>query len=68
LPNQGLLVYFIDTSIDTGDGVVKVLPVGDSDLRKLTAPLAVGQSLTFAQVTVAFTSHDAAGDRVDVMY
>jgi M6 family metalloprotease-like protein len=68
LPNQGLLVYFIDTSIDTGNGVVKVLPVADSDLRKLTAPLAVGQSLTFAQVTVAFTSHDAAGDRVDVMY
>jgi len=68
LPNQGLLVYFIDTSIDTGNGVVKILPVADSDLHKLTAPLAVGQSLTFAQVTVAFTSHDAGGDRVDVMY
>jgi len=68
LTEEGPLVYFIDTSIDSGNGVVKVLPVADSDLRKLTAPLAVGQSLTFAQVTVAFTSHDAAGDRVDVMH
>jgi len=68
LPGEGLLVYFIDTSIASGDGIVKVLPIDDADLHKLSAPLAVTESLTYAGVTVTFTSQDTAGDHVDVTY
>jgi len=68
LPNEGLLVYFVDTSIATGQGIVKVLPIDNADLHKLSAPLAVTQSLTYADVTVTFTSQDTAGDHVDVSY
>lgn len=66
LPKPGLLVYFIDTSIDTGHGVVKVVPVDTSDSHKLTAPLAVGQSVTYSGATVSFTAQDAAGDHLQV--
>lgn len=68
LPNEGLLVYFIDTSIATGQGVVKVLPLDDNDFRKLSAALVVTHSLTYAGVTVTFTAQDSAGDHVDVMF
>ena len=68
LPSAGLLVYAIDTSIASGDGIVKVLPVNDADLHKLSAPLAVTQTVSYAGVTVTFASQDAAGDHVDVTY
>jgi len=58
----------MDTSIATGHGIVKVLPIDDTDLHKLAAPLALTQSLTYAGVTVTFTSQDPAGDHVDVTY
>jgi M6 family metalloprotease-like protein len=60
----GVLVYYIDTSIASGAGELKVLPINDADPNKLSAPLGVGQSLTFRGVTVTFVSQDAAGDHV----
>jgi hypothetical protein len=62
----GVLVYSIDTSIPTGSGVLKVLPVNDSDSNKGTAPLAVGGSMTVNGVTVEFVSTNGNGDRVRV--
>jgi M6 family metalloprotease-like protein len=64
---QGLLVYFIDTSIASGAGVVTVLPVNAADLNKGGAPLQPGLSLTHGGVTVNFVSSDANGDRVRVV-
>jgi hypothetical protein len=63
----GVLVYFIDTSIAGGNGVLKVLPINDTDTNKGTAPLRPGGSLTFGGVTVTFVSQDASGDRVRVL-
>ncbi len=62
----GILVYFIDTSIATQGGVVKVLPINDADVAKGTAPLSVGGSLTYNGVTITFVSTDATGDRVRI--
>jgi M6 family metalloprotease-like protein len=62
----GVLVYFIDTSINSGTGVVRVLPINDADVSKATAPLAVGATLTYGTVTVKFVSQDGAGDHVEV--
>jgi M6 family metalloprotease-like protein len=62
----GILVYYIDTSIASGAGELKVLPINDADTRKLSAPLGIGQSLTFGDVTVTFVSQDSAGDHVRV--
>lgn len=64
LADDGLLVYFIDTSLATGHGVAKVLPIDDNDLHKHT--LRLSETLTYAGVTVTFTAQDAAGDHVDV--
>jgi M6 family metalloprotease-like protein len=62
----GILVYFIDTSIGSGTGVLKVLPIDDTDANKGTAPIRPG-SITFNGVTVTFVSADASGDRVRIV-
>ena len=62
----GVLVYYIDPSIASGAGELKVLPINDGDINKSSAPLGVGQSATFGGVTVTFVSQDAAGDHVRV--
>jgi M6 family metalloprotease-like protein len=63
----GILVYFIDTSIGSGAGVLRVLPINDNDTNKGTAPLQPGGSITFNGVTVTFVSRDASGDLVRVV-
>jgi M6 family metalloprotease-like protein len=65
--SPGVVVYFIDTSIANGTGVLKVLPINDADLSKANAPLQPGGSLTFGGVTITYVSRDAAGDRVRVV-
>lgn len=66
LTRSGLLVYLIDTAISTGAGVVKVLPLDETDQRKLNALLAAGQSLTFNGVSVKHMSTDAGTATVEV--
>ena len=62
----GVLVYFIDTSIGSGNGVLKVLPINDADSNKGSVPLQPGGSVAFSGVTVTVVSRDASGDRVRV--
>jgi len=63
----GVLVYVIDTSIPSGSGPLKVLPINDADANKNTAALLLGGSVTLGTVTVTFLSQDANGDRVRVV-
>ena len=63
----GVLVYFIDTSVGNGAGVLRVLPINDTDTNKGTAPLGPGGSITYGGVTVTFVSQDASGDRIRVV-
>jgi hypothetical protein len=62
----GVLVYFVDSSIGSGSGVLKVLPIDDTDANKGSAPLRP-VSITFNGVTVTFVSADASGDRVRIV-
>jgi M6 family metalloprotease-like protein len=66
LPEEGPLVYLVDTSRQNGDGVIKVLPLNDSDLQKTTAPLSVGETLTFEGVSVLYNSRTSYGDQITV--
>lgn len=63
----GALVYFIDTAVASGQGVLRVLPINDLDETKGSAPLQPGQSLSSGSLTITFVSQDAAGDRVRVV-
>jgi M6 family metalloprotease-like protein len=62
----GVVVYFIDTSIASGTGVLKVLPINDGDSNKGATTLQPGGSLTYNGVTVSVVSRDANGDRVKI--
>jgi M6 family metalloprotease-like protein len=68
LSGEGLLVYSIDTSISTGAGAVKVLPIKDSDYAKTSALIGVGDSLTQGGVTITHVAQDTAGDHITVSY
>jgi M6 family metalloprotease-like protein len=63
----GVLVYTIDTSVPSGNGVLRVQPINDSDISKASNPLQVGASITLSGVTVTFVSSDANGDRVRIV-
>ena len=65
--SPGPLVYFIDTAVASGNGVLKVFPLNDIDSSKGTAPLQLGQSVSSGGVTITFLSQDASGDRVRVV-
>lgn len=66
LPKAGPLVYFVDTSIASGLGAIRVLPIDDTDTRKAGAPLSLGQSITYAGITVKFASGDTSSPTVEV--
>jgi len=66
LPEEGPLVYLVDTSRQNGDGVIKVLPLNDSDVQKTSAPLSVGETLTFEGVSVLYNSRTSFGDEITV--
>ncbi len=65
--SPGVLVYFIDTSIRSGSGPLKVLPINDADANKNSVALLPGASITLGSVTVTLVSQDASGDRVRVV-
>lgn len=56
LARPGVLAYFIDTAINSGEGVIKVLPIDETDTRHLGAVLTPGQSVTHAGVIVRHLS------------
>lgn len=64
LPEGGALVYTIDTAIASGEGPLRVQPEGSPDL--MAAPLAPGESLTVAGVTVTVLAADELTDIVQV--
>ena len=63
----GALVYFIDTAVASGNGVLQVLPLNDADAIKGSAPLQPGQSLSSGGMTITYLSQETAGDRVRIV-
>ena len=66
IPEEGPLVYLVDTRLRTGNGVIRVLPINDSDTEKKSAPLSVGETLTFEGVSVRYNSRTSFGDEITV--
>jgi|LauGreSuBDMM15SN_2_FD.fasta_scaffold15533_1 M6 family metalloprotease-like protein len=66
ITKAGPLVYYIDTSIASGLGPIKVLPIDESDRRKLTFTMSVGQTITYSGISVKYSSGDASAPVVEV--
>jgi len=62
IPKSGPLVYLIDTKVASGAGPIKVLPIDDTDTKKLQLPLSIGQILTYNNISIKFISTDTNGD------
>jgi hypothetical protein len=56
----------VDTSVSTGKGVIKVLPI-NSDNNKLNNVLAVGESIVYGDITVKLTSKKGGFFQADVV-
>jgi hypothetical protein len=63
----GVVAYFVDTSLETNGGVIRVLPINDADLVKGTVTLQPLGALSYRGVTVTVLSRDSTGDRVRVV-
>jgi len=67
IAKSGALVYVVDSSIQSGQGPVKVFPSDLSgDPRYLKAPRALGESVTTEGITVKVTKSDDSGDTVEI--
>jgi hypothetical protein len=62
----GVLVYLVDTSLGSGYGIVKVLPINNNDGFKQRATLSVGESISYGSITVKYASSDANTDTIVV--
>ena len=67
LNKPGILVYFVDVSIMTGNGAIQVLPVDDTDESKMSMTLSVGGLITNGSVTVNYTLNGTDYDHVYIM-
>ena len=67
IAKSGALVYVVDSSIQSGQGPVRVFPSDvSSDPRYLKAPRALGESVTTEGVTIKVTKSDNSGDTVEI--
>jgi len=67
ITKSGALVYVVDSSIQSGQGPIKVFPSDvSSDPRYLEAPRALGESVTTEGITVKVTKSDDTGDTVEI--
>jgi len=67
IAKSGALVYVVDSSIQSGQGPVKVFPSDvSSDPRYLKAPRALGESVTTEGITIKVTKSDDSGDTVEI--
>lgn len=67
LPQTGALTYLIDTQVASGRGTMRVLPMADTDLAKLTRVLAPGQSVTLGGASITLVSRTDGSDVVRVV-
>ena len=67
IAKSGALVYVVDSSIQSGQGPIKVFPSDLSgDPRYLKAPRALGESVTTEGITIKVTKSDDSGDTIEI--
>jgi M6 family metalloprotease-like protein len=67
ISKEGPLAYIIDTNIASGKGTIKVLPIDETDTRKLNSPMTVGQEIKYLNYTIKYISSDSNGDLVEIL-
>ena len=67
ISKKGILVYLVDTSIRTGSGPIKVLPINLKDESKMNNILSASQSITYANVKVQVVSSGTVSDQVKII-
>ena len=64
---SGALVYVVDSSIQSGQGPIRVFPSDvSSDPRYLKAPRGLGESVTAEGVTIKVIKSENSGDTVEI--
>ena len=64
---SGALVYVVDSSIQSGQGPIRVFPSDvSSDPRYLKAPRGLGESVTVEGVTIKVIKSENSGDTVEI--
>lgn len=66
ITKAGPLVYYIDTSIASGLGPIKVLPIDETDSLKRSAPMTVGQTISYSGISVRYISGGTSAPTVEV--
>ena len=67
LPNEGPLVYVVDTKILTGEGPIKVLPYNYLDQSKSNCILEIGEELIYENVLIRYILSDHNGDLIEMI-
>ena len=58
IKKPGILVYYVDGDVTSGEGPLRILRINDDDASKEEVTLDVGESLSHAGVTVTHDSYD----------
>ncbi len=64
---SGVLTYLVDSSIRSGAGPIRVLPLNSQDSLKQNATLSVGRSISYRNVKVYFTYSNDRNDQVYII-
>lgn len=67
ITKPGLLVYVVDSSIKSGNGVIQVLPLDYNDNIKMNATMSVGTELDFENVKIYYETSTSTTDDVIVL-
>lgn len=66
ITQPGVLIYLVDSSISTGNGPIKVLPINLSDTNKLGNTLMVNASFSYQNVMINYINSDVNYDTVSI--
>ena len=57
ITKEGILVYLVDSTLATGNGVIQVIPINTADQSKKNNIVGVGESVSCSTVTVNYVSN-----------
>lgn len=66
LPNEGVLVYLVDTSVASGAGTIKVLPYDPMNQTKFDQLLGQGEQLNYGGYSIEVVISSAVFDRIKI--
>ncbi len=67
MKKEGSLVYVVDSSINTGNGPIKIYPSNSSDFLKQNSPLAIGESVSLEGFNIKVSNSSNEGDLIEIL-